>query len=289
MNDFTIKDLENLSGVKAHTIRVWEQRYSFIKPQRTETNIRYYNCEELKTILNVALLAKNGFKISHIDKMELGEVSKHIVSLSAPEARQEKLVNELIQCMVNTNLEGFENILDNQILAKGLDKTITQVVFSFLDRTGILWQTGHINAGQEHIVTNIIRQKLIVGIEGVTTHVTCDKKALLFLPEGEFHELGLLYVSYLLKRRGARVFYMGSNVPLSDVRDIYDCKKPHFIYTHLACDFNLDRFIDQLYTAIPGAELVISGKACHKIKNRHAGHIHVKRSLPEVLEFISQL
>ena len=169
MNSFTIKDIENLSGIKAHTIRIWEQRYSFLKPQRTDTNIRYYSSNEVKTILNIALLNKYGFKISHIDKMNEAELKEKILSLTGTLAQQERIVNELIQHMIDLDIDEFEKILDNYILARGIEKTILQIIFPYLEKIGILWLTDHINPAQEHLVTNIIRQKLIVGIEGVAT------------------------------------------------------------------------------------------------------------------------
>src|SRR5580704_14978693 len=182
MNTFTIKDLENLSGIKAHTIRIWEQRYSFLKPGRTDTNIRYYSNQELKTILNIALLNKYGFKISHIDKMSGPELQNKIITLSHADARQERVVNDLIQHMFDLDIDNFEFLLDNYIITKGIDKTINQIIFPFLDRIGILWLTNHIHPVQEHLVCNIIRQKILVGIEGVSTHVFVDKRIYLFLP-----------------------------------------------------------------------------------------------------------
>src|SRR4051812_29834092 len=138
MNAFTIKDIENLSGVKAHTIRIWEQRYNFLKPQRTETNIRFYPNEELKMLLNIALLNKYGFKISHIDKMKPEQVHEKIITLSHAQAQQERLINALIQCMVDLDMEKFETLMDDHIRQKGIDKTITLLVFPFLERIGIL-------------------------------------------------------------------------------------------------------------------------------------------------------
>src|SRR5882724_3378770 len=125
MNEFTIKDLENLSGIKAHTIRVWEQRYSFLKPRRTESNIRFYNTGELKSLLNISLLHKYGFRISHINKMDADEVMEKIISLSYAEAQQERIVNELIQHMVDLDMDRFECVFDNYIMSRGIDKTIT--------------------------------------------------------------------------------------------------------------------------------------------------------------------
>src|SRR5688572_18220650 len=167
MNVFTIKDLENLSGIKAHTIRIWEQRYQFLKPSRTDTNIRYYSNDELKKILNIALLNKYGFKISHIDKMNEGEVREKILSLTQVQAQHERIVNELIQCMIDLDIDKLENIIDNYIQTRGIERAITQIIFPYMEKIGILWITNHINPAQEHLVTNVIRQKLIVGIESV--------------------------------------------------------------------------------------------------------------------------
>src|SRR6476660_7968351 len=159
MNAFTIKDLENLSGIKAHTIRIWEQRYNFLKPQRTFTNIRYYSNDELKTILNIALLNKYGYKISHIDKMSPEEIREKILSLNQQEAQQERIVNDLIRNMVDLDMEAFEQTLDNYILARGIERSILQIIFPFMERIGVLWMTNHINPAQEHLVSNIVRQK----------------------------------------------------------------------------------------------------------------------------------
>lgn len=292
MNMFTIKDLENLSGIKAHTIRIWEQRYTFLKPSRTETNIRYYSNQELKTVLNIALLNKYGFKISHINKMGEDELQNKIVSLSHTEAYQERIVNDLIHRMIDLDSENFESILDNYIITKGIDKTITQIIFPFLERIGILWITNHINPVQEHLVSNIMRQKLIVGIEGVTTHTFVNKKILLFLPEGEHHEIGLLYVYYLLKKRGAKVFYLGANVPVQDVAFLCKYKSPDFLYTHLTCmtgNFNFNKFITQKNAYIKDLPLVISGRLAQTQSRKNFTSVHFKRSLPEVLEYVSSL
>ena len=131
MNAFTIKDLENLTGIKAHTIRIWEQRYHFLKPQRTDTNIRYYSNDELKKILNISLLNKNGFKISHIDRMSDVEINEKILSINSPEAQQEQVVNTMIQYMVDIELLGFEQLLRERIEAKGIEKVIHQYIFPF--------------------------------------------------------------------------------------------------------------------------------------------------------------
>lgn len=292
MNAFTIKDLENLSGIKAHTIRIWEQRYSFLKPARTDTNIRYYSNDELKKVLNIALLNKYGFKISHIDKMNVQEMREKIISLNQAEAQQERLINELLQCMIDLDMNRFEEVLDQFIAARGIDRAIHYLVFPFLDKIGILWLTNHIHPAQEHLVTNIIRQKLIVGIESVTSHLSPDKKVLLFLPEGEHHELGLLYIYYLLKSRGVQVIYLGANVPLSDLEFITNSKRPDFIYTHLTCiagNFNFEKYLHQLSELIQDTPLVISGQMAKCSLRKAPANVHFKKSLPEVLEFIAAI
>ena len=292
MNAFTIKDLENLSGIKAHTIRIWEQRYSFLRPNRTETNIRYYSSDELKIVLNIALLNKYGYKISHIDRMSAGEVKEKIISLSHAEAQQERMVNELLQFMVDLDIDKFEDVLDNYITQRGIDKAITYLIFPFLDKIGILWLTNHINPAQEHLVTNIIRQKLIVGIEGAVTHISVNKLVILFLPEGEHHELGLLYTYYLLKKRGAQVLYLGADVPLRDLEFIAKLKKPDYLYTHLTCitgAFSFEKFLQKVHQQIPAVPLVVSGQVAQCHFKRQTPGIQLKRSLPDVLEFIAAL
>jgi DNA-binding transcriptional MerR regulator len=289
---FTIKDLENLSGIKAHTIRVWEQRYTFLAPQRTETNIRYYSNDELQKLLNVALLNKYGYKISHIDKMSISEINEKIVSLSQVEAQQERVVNELIHCMANIKMEEFESILDNYIKTKGIEKAIVQILFPFLERIGILWLTDHINPAQEHMVSNIIRQKLIVGIDSIKCNPQSAKSILLFLPEGEHHELGLLFVHYLLKCKGIKVLYLGTNIPLKDVACVTALKNPDFLYTHLtSCcqNFNFEKFLQNTHNHMPNRPVVVSGMLTQGYKKKVPANFNFKHSLSEVMDYIFSL
>ncbi len=292
MHAFTIKDLENLSGIKAHTIRIWEQRYSFLSPNRTDTNIRFYSNEELKILLNVALLNKYGYKISHIDKMSETDLTEKIMSLSSFEAQQERLLNDLINYTINLQLDEFEQIIDSYITNKGIEKTVTQIIFPYLERIGILWVTNHINPAQEHLVTNVVRQKLIIGIETATPHVDLNLSLLLFLPEGEHHELGLLYMYYMLKIRGIKVIYLGSNVPLADIKFLSELKKPAFLYTHLtsvANNFNFERFLNNVALKLPNTPMVISGQLVQTYKKKLPDNVRFMNSLNEVMGFIASL
>jgi len=290
MNNFTIKDLENLSGIKAHTLRIWEQRYGFLKPERSFTNIRNYSNEELKQVLNISLLNKYGYKISKIDKMSSQEMGEKILSLTAVEAQQERIVNELIQKMIDLEMEEFDSILGTYILARGIERTVSNIIFPFLSRIGILWLTNHINPAQEHLVSNIIRQKLILGIEGTKAVNAKNKSALLFLPEGELHELGLLFMHYLLKSRGINVIYLGANIPLKDVIYVARLKKPDFLHTHLTTavqNFNLDKFLGSVSRAFPHTPVIISGALTNNYKKKLKSPIHFKQSHQEILDFIS--
>jgi DNA-binding transcriptional MerR regulator len=290
MHSFTIKDLENLSGIKAHTIRIWELRYSFLKPSRTGTNIRVYSNDELKRLLNVALLNKFGFKISHIDKMNEGEISEKILSLNQQEALQERIVNMLIQSMVDLDVESFENVLDDFIEAKGIEKAIPQIIFPFLEKIGILWLTNHIVPAQEHLVSNIIRQKLIVGIDKIKTTVKINKSVLLFLPETEYHELSLLFMNYMLKNKGVTTIYLGASIPIRDVEYLVKLKKPDYIYTHLTSvgsRFNFERFIDNLAKCFPKIPVIVSGQLTHTYEKKILPPIRFKKSFAEVMEFLA--
>ncbi len=284
---FSIKELETISGIKAHTIRIWEQRYGFLKPSRTATNIRTYSNEELKTLLTVALLNKYGYKISRIDEMPPEQRQQVVLQLGETQARTEYLVNELIGCMVDLRSLEFELILNNYIREFGVEETITNLVFSFLEKVGILWQTDRVNPAQEHIVSNIIRQKLICGIESLPFPQRKDPLFLLFLPEDEFHEMGLLFVYYLLRKKSIPVIYLGANVPVKDVRYVIDIKKPDYLYMHLT---SLPRYVkfEKLLHQLGqySCTTLLSGYLAEHNYNLNGANIRLLKSLPQVLEYL---
>ncbi len=292
MSSYTIKDLEKISGIKAHTIRIWEQRYNFLQPQRTETNIRSYSADELKVILNVSLLNKYGFKISHIDKMSSEQMEDKIMSLSQLDAQKERVVNALIKEMVSLNMVAFERQLDLYIGHKGIEKAINEIIFPYLERVGILWVTNHINPAQEHLATNIVRQKIILGIERLTPLLTYTKRIVLFLPEGEYHELGLLYVHFLLKQKGIYVDYLGTNVPMVDLKYLTEFKKVDYLYCHItmpARNFKLDKFFTNLATINQQIPIILSGLMIQEYKGKISPNIHLKRSLSETIAFLQEI
>lgn len=292
MSSYTIKDLEQISGIKAHTIRIWEQRYQFLQPQRTETNIRSYSGEELKVILNVSLLNKYGFKISHIDKMSAAEMEEKILGLNQLDAEKERVVNALIKDMVSLDMISFERQLDNYIANKGIEKTITEIIFSFLERVGVLWITNHINPAQEHLASNLIRQKLFYGIEKLPKMNPSGKLVVLFMPEGEYHEIGLLFVHFLLKSKGYNVDYLGTNVPLVDLKYLTEYKKVDYLYAHITAPikgFKMNKFMEQLSQINTKIPVILTGQMMQEYKGPVAGHIRIMQSLSETMELLSSM
>lgn len=292
MSTYSIKDLEQVSGIKAHTIRIWEQRYNFLQPLRTDTNIRTYNASELKVILNVSLLNKYGFKISHIDKMTPEQMEEKILSLNQLDAVKERVINGLIKEMVSLNMGSFEKQLDIYIGQKGIERAVLEIVFPFLERVGVLWMTNHVNLAQEHLATNIIRQKLILGIEKLPAVVNQDTNVILFMPEGEHHEVGLLLVYFLLKQQGVFVNYLGANVPLRDLAFLNGIKKPEYIFCHITSPsklFKLDHFITHLGQMTNATPVLLSGQLIKEYKGKLSDNIKVKISLTEVLQVIHAL
>lgn len=287
---FTIKELESLSGIKAHTIRIWEQRYNFLRPSRTTTNIRRYNNEELKTLLTVALLNKYGYKISKIDEMLPEQRTSAVLNLQQPDAYDEFVINELIGCMIDLKSNEFEKLLSQQILQQGIDKTITGIIFSFLERVGILWQTNRLRPVQEHIVSAIIRQKIIYAIDELPLSDGTGPLFILFLPEGEHHELGLLYVYYLLRKKGLTTIYLGANVPLKDIQYILEVKKPEYLYLHLTSfpgQTRFQRLLQYLNQDASQSTIVISGFVAQLVKKSVYPNIQLLQSLSNVQAYIN--
>ena len=230
MGRYTIKEVETLSGLKAHTLRIWEQRYNFIQPSRTETNIRYYTDDQLKYILNIAYLNQKGFKISKLSQLSDEEIAAEIEKFHNSTSPYDYYIHGLQSSMIEFDKVKFEKTISNCLLREGMLKTILHVIVPFLERIGIMWTTGIINPAQEHFVTNMIRKKIIVAIDGIQVSPTPhSKKFILFLNEGELHEIPLLIAQYILKSQGHDVLYMGASLPLKDLKNAVEYIKPHYL------------------------------------------------------------
>lgn len=230
MSTYSIKDFEQLSGIKAHTLRIWEQRYNLLQPKRTDTNIRFYDDDDLKLILNVALLNDSGMKISKIACMATSEVRQEVMRLTERSLTHDDQIHALTICMIEMDEERFDKILSTNILKLGFEQTMLNVIYPFMSKIGLLWQTGAINPAQEHFISNLVRQKLIVAIDGQITQ-NGGKKFLLFLPEGELHEISLLFASYLIKSKGHKVIYLGQSTSNDDLLSVFKLHQPDYLLT----------------------------------------------------------
>ena len=266
MGKYSIKDLEYLSGIKAHTLRIWEQRYKILTPKRSETNIRYYSDDDLKYLLNISLLYGFDYKISQIAKWKREEVAEKVYEISRNTYDHDSQINALTISMIEMDEERFEKILSTNILQFGFEKTMLTLVHPFLKKIGILWQTGAINPAHEHFISNLIRQKLFVAIDGqIVPKAQTSKKYLLFLPEGESHEIGLLFANFILKSRQKRVIYLGANVPLTDVKDVYDFHRPDYvltIFTSKPVSSEIQDYVSELGSMCAESTIICSGFQC---------------------------
>ncbi len=244
---YSIKDLEKLSGIQAHTIRIWEKRYQLVRPKRTNTNIRVYTDEDLKRLLNVAILNNNGLKISKIARLSDNEVRNKILNLTEDTAKAENQIDALVVSMIELNELKFEKLLSRLVLQIGFEDAITKVIYPFLNKIGVLWQTGNINPAQEHFITNLIRQKLFVAIDSVLIDETPDKKRfILFLPEGELHDIGLLYYTYLIKKIGHHVIYLGQSVPFPDLIEVNKVQPSQYLLTAFTTSMQYEHVLDYI-------------------------------------------
>lgn len=263
MSTFSIRDLEHLSGIKAHTIRIWEQRYELIKPKRTTTNIRYYDESDLKHILNVALLKEHGFKISRISQMTDQEMQREVMHLTERDLKYPEQIHALTIAMVDMDEKRFEKIVSTCILKLGFEKCMLNVIYPFLSKIGVLWQTGAINPAQEHFISNLVRQKLIVAIDGQYHKQDADsKKFVLFLPDGEMHEIGLLFADYVIKSRKGMTFYLGQSLPMKDLRQIINIHRPHYLFTIITTTpgpATIQEYVDELAQEFADIELLLTG------------------------------
>lgn len=261
---YSIKDLERISGIKAHTLRIWEQRYNILTPERTQTNIRYYNNYNLKKIINVALLNNNGFKISAIAKMSDSELLKEVERFLNDYKKESDQLDHLVLCLMDLDESKFEQIMNNAIIHFGFEDTMEKIIFPFFRQMGNLWLLGIINPAQEHYISNLIRQKIIVGIDRITTRPGIQaRKILLYLPQLELHEMGLLYAHYLSKLRGHQCFYLGQSVPLEDLTAICKQLKPDqilSIYTAPNAEIDLNEYLRACAQQIPDIPFLISGR-----------------------------
>jgi len=281
--------MEVLSGVKAHTIRMWEQRFQMFEPRRTPGNIRYYNDSDLKKLLNLSFLTQQGYKVSVLARMSDDELSRRVVDLSLTCTGDESRIQSLTMHMLQLNETGFTQLLSVFIRESGLERVMLDIVFPFFRAIGFMWQTGTITPAHEHFITHLIRQKLIVSIDQMDfVQRENAKRYLLFLPEGEFHELGLLFAHFVIRSRGHETIYLGANVPYGDLKTVYATYKPQVIMcilTSAQADMTASEYLNQLQTDFPNAQIMASGKfALDSADEIASTDIMLMRDFPDLIE-----
>ena len=260
---YFIKDIENITGIKAYTLRIWEQRYGMLVPKRTETNIRYYEEDDLKYMMNIAILNANGIKISRIAQMDRDEVQRKTLSISENNSGQQSQISTLTSAMFDFDEREFNKTLSINILQLGMEQTTTQIIFPFLQHLGVMWLSGTIHIAHEHFITNLIKQRIFVAIDQLNIIPNANaKKFLLFLPNGENHELSLLLASYLLRANGKNVLYLGTSTPLEDLNKIHKLHNPDYVFCALTnpnSSMPVQVYLNTLSRSWPNTQILVTG------------------------------
>lgn len=288
---YSIKDLEKLSGIKAHTIRIWEQRYGIIDPQRTNTNIRYYEDDDLKLLLNIALLNKNGIKISKIAQMSKEEIAEKVSAISEINFENATQLDALTISMIEMDEYKFDRIISTNIQQIGFERTMLEAIYPFLEKLSLLWLTGSITPAQENFMSYLIRQKIIVSID--KEPLVSSKKAkkfLIYLPEGEKQELTMLFMHYLIKSRKHRAIYIGQEMSISDLKDAHDIHQPDYIFTMITETFAkepVQRYAEKLSEMFPDSKILLSGYQVVAQNLKSFDNVLILKSLDQTITLLN--
>lgn len=279
MGVYSIKDLENFTQIKAHTLRIWEQRYNLLSPQRTDTNIRLYSDKDLKKILNINLLYTNGLKISKIAKLqenEILELANEI--LLTPTNCPVSAVEQFINRIVRYDEFGIREDLDKALTQNSLEHIFSNLLVPVLTKIGELWQVDAISAAHEHFFSNILRDFIIRNTDLPENGGENQKTMLLFLREDEYHELGLLFYNYYLRKQGYRTIYLGQALPDSDLAQVVRELKPDYIFTSLIAkmdELEFNQFFGNLSAFFDLNKLYVGGYQLHIHKNHIPKNVHI--------------
>jgi len=288
MSKYTMAQIVALTGINAHTLRKWESRYTLIDPERTDSNIRYYSDKQLKKLLNVSLLAKNGFKISKIDKMSESEIHTAIANNISVE-NYELEINALLQATLDMDEKAFDNILKEQILKRGLLTTTLEIIYPFLHQVGVLWGLDKVMPAQEHLVSNLIKKKMLATIDLLPYPNQDAPSIVMFLIEGEYHELGLLLAYYLARELGWKVYYLGQNVPVTNIKQVVENVKPDAMLTMFINPIDKSSFneVNNLISSSK-TELCVSGTEENINKINGANQVTTLLSPTDFIDFLKK-
>lgn len=283
--NFTINDLERFSGVKAHTLRIWERRYAILQPIRTAGNFRLYTLDELKKILDIALLNRNGYRIAGLSKTCATIIQDKIKSLPSDDNKWQKAINDLTINMYTVDPGSFEWVLDELLLTWPIDILVEKIIYPFLKVTRLMWVGNKLC--EEHLVVTAIRKKLILAIEMAPLINKTHKTVLLFLPDSKQLDLGLLYTNYFLKKRGIHVLYMGTDVSLHNLKSIFHVHPPTFIFTYLSAHnhFPINELLACMELYAPSSKLIIANYSLDDMQPEFNDNL-VRLKYPEALKYL---
>lgn len=294
--EFSIKDLENLSGIKAHTIRIWEKRYTLFDPKRTNTNIRYYDIKDLQKLLNVSLLYNSGIKISKIAALSHSKLIASIKELSFKNGLDANALNVFKLAMLNFDERRFHNMYDTIIKEHSFRYVFKNIFLPLLNEIGLLWQMDNISPAKEHFISNLIKQKIYTNIDAINSNELLEKQDLyvLFLPLNEIHELGLLYLHYELLLHGHRSIFLGQSIPTDNLEEFVDTYTEVQYVTYLTVEpsqESLTNYLDTMYNSIlknRENKLHVLGQKTKElsIKSTHKNQIFVHKSPFDFLKII---
>lgn len=291
MVTYSIKDLESLCGIKAHTIRMWEKRYGLLSANRTKTNIRYYTEDDVRKALNICILYRHGIKISKIAKLTQDEITTLVAEKTELDIPHDKSLDALSIYTLELNEYKFLTILNKYVLEKGFDVTIEQIIYPFLDKISMMWLAGSIDDVHERFVTNIIKRIIVTEINNLTIQKSTRKqKLLLFLPKHGKQELSLLYVEYLLKKQGFSVLNLGLNIVLDHLQVACQNYSPNYIFTILnesPKEESTLNYVKRVSEKIC-VPLIISGQEVMTLPNSSQRYI-LMQELNEFLAFVKNL
>ncbi|SFP99937.1 MerR family transcriptional regulator [Hymenobacter arizonensis] len=263
MGNFSISDLEQLSGIKAHTIRMWEQRYSLLRPVRTATNIRLYCDDDLRRLLNVATLCNRGRRISQVARLSDEELASAVIACSDDAHDHAAQVNALLAAMLGMDEPALSQLLEDSTQQLGFEKMMLHVAYPLLQRIGLMWLAGTMNLAQEHLLSHLLRQKLLAATDALPPiKLAGAPRWLLFLPEHELHELALLFMNYALRARGQHTLYLGQNMPIKELGSVCETYRPEALVTVLTTQPDRSRigeFAEQLQQLCPAGQVVLYG------------------------------
>jgi DNA-binding transcriptional MerR regulator len=270
MNQFSIKDIEAISGIKAQTLRVWEQRYGILIPKRKDSKHRIYDDNDLKNILCVAHLNQNGYKISRIARMTKEEIASLTLSHSLKDQSFNSIISQYIDAISNFDEGRFNNIYQSHSHIE-FEKIVLHIFYPLLDYIGRSWIVDQLKPAQEHFASELISAKIDAEIQRLK-RITTGDVTLLFLPKGEFHKLPLLYISYLFKKYNKRTVFLGADVDIETIQNYIEKRQVNNIHTHLITEFLEEApeiFINKLLKICHKQNIIISGPATFNISTSH--------------------